>query len=565
MEKSPNSTPVPVPRPRQRANNNSSANTEIDKVNNNNDSSQDVPDCISSSSKPYISPYPKLDYENVEIVLTPKKPEPVEAQNDESRPVPAPRRTKVVIQEGDDTVRTTFYQNVTPVVTTGAIRKPNVTPTSPAITTVHNDLRSNVAPISPSESSPKRFSFDGEDPSFRRSESDGVSVGSSDSSGRKYKTTSPGELFKTIGATSRLLTESITERVTHKTKKVATKLDKNLKSSKSSIATWSSEASSKFKNVSKSINTLAEDKLSLSLTKNKTKRSNSTGDDDFLERRQTAPPENSDLMRNIQFNSPLNNKVNNREDLTKGSSSSSTYDIPKNAKRTNFEDPPPYEPSSLKSKSNSSASLASASSSSTNPPVGTFTRNSGLSQSLYSRVVPKKDRGGGDTPSPGPLRHKNKSESNLYGSKFYIDSVREVEIDSSTENIPPPTFPAPILQDSAKKESPYGKLNIIPRQRSSSSSSEEDNNLPEMLKRVHIRKKTDNYENVTVNNTGSAASDRATCNSVRRIFSRRSSSIDELRNNLNLRSDSWNFYDVSSREGTQREDNDEDDSFRLEQ
>ncbi|XP_039429215.1 uncharacterized protein LOC120412693 isoform X2 [Culex pipiens pallens] len=560
MEDSTHSTPVPVPRPRQRANNNnSSANPEVDKVNNN--ASQDVPDCI-SSIKPYVSPYPKLDYENVEIVIPPKKPATVETpQSDGSRPVPAPRRTKVIIQEADD--RATFYQNVTPASPTGAVRKSSsiTSPTPcPAITTVHNDLRSNVTPASPSGSSPKRFSLEGEDPSFRRSESDGVSVGSSDSSGRKYKTTSPGELFKTIGATSRMLTESITERVTHKTKKVATKLDKNYKSSKSSIANWSSGASSKFKNVSKSINSFSEDKLSLSLTKNKTKRSNSTGDDDFLERRQTAPPENSDLMRNIQFNSPLNNKVNNREDLTKGgSSSSSTYDIPKNAKRTNFEDPPPYEEPTLKSKSNSSASLASASSSSTNPP-GTFTRNSGISQSLYSRVVPKKDRGGGDTPSPAPLRHKNKSESNLHGSKFYIDSVREVDIDSSTENIPPPKFPAPILQDSAKTESPYGKLNIIPRQRSSSSS-EEDNNLPEMLKRVHIRKKTENYENVAP--SGSAASDRATCNSVQRIFSRRSSSIGELRNNLNLRSDSWNFYDVSSREETQREEEEEDDSSRL--
>ncbi|XP_062538328.1 uncharacterized protein LOC134206614 [Armigeres subalbatus] len=571
-------TPMPVPRPRQKPNHSSSLAI-----------SQDEPDSIGSSI-PSIYPkldqgsvpslYRKVDYENYEIPFpkassTPQAQSINSAANANSRPVPAPRRTKLVIQ--DDEGDSTQYQNVTPAsanatttpTATGAIKRspprPPLPASSPGFTTVHNDLRgtSSEATSPRTSTSSRMFSFEGEPiPGLGNpnESSDGVSIGSGDSSGRKYKTTSPGELFKSIGMTSKLLTESITERVTHKSKKVATKLDKNFKS-------WGTEASSKLKSVSKSINSLAEDKLSLSLARNKegkTSRSNSTTDDqEFLERRQTVPPENSDLMKNIQFNSPLNNKVNNRDDLTQGSTSSaSTYDIPKNAKRTNFEEPPPYTESS-KSKSNSSMSLASVSSSSTNPSsTGMFTRNSGLSQSLYSKVLPKKDRSGG-IPSPGPLRQKNKSESNLYESKFYIDSVREIDIGSSAENIPPPKFPAPVLQaaeTSKARENPYGKLNIIPRSPSSSSSEEDNNNLPEMLKRIKIRKKSENYENVAVGSSSAPDSRRATCNSVHRVFSRRTSSIDDLRNNMNLRSDSWNFYDISNRNARHENDEDEDSS-----
>ncbi|XP_065084942.1 uncharacterized protein RhoGAP15B isoform X2 [Ochlerotatus camptorhynchus] len=572
-------TPVPVPRPRHRPNNAASTTTEDNKVTNDSStSSQDEPDCIGTSSETIPSIYPKLeqgsfpslyrkqDYENFEIIHPKSRAPKVQNNKPESdassRPVPAPRRSKVVVHEDQES--SSQYQNVTPAaVTTGAIKKPPITPapTCPGITTVRNDLRGNgsSATTPPGTTSSKRFSFDSDSlPELKnRSESDGVSIGSGDS-GRKYKTTSPGELFKSIGMTSKLLTESITERMTHKSKKVATKLDKNFKN-------WGTEASSKFKSVSKSINSLAEDKLSMSLARGKdgkAGRSNSTTDEpDFLERRQTVPAENSDLMKNIQFNSPLNNKINNQEDLTKGSSSSSTYDIPKSAKRTNFEEPPPYD-TSMKSKSNSSMSLASASSSSTNPPpTGVFTRNSGLSQSLYSKVVPKKDRNGG-FPSPVPLRQKNKSESNLQESKFYIDSVREVDIDSSSENIPHPKFPAPVFhaeEAPGKRENPYGKLNIIPKS-TLSSSSEEDNTLPEMLQHIKIRKKTETYENVALGSSSGPDSQRATCNSVNRVFSRRSSSIDELRNNLNLRSDSWNFYDISTRNAQQRDDEDEDSS-----
>ncbi|XP_053694159.1 uncharacterized protein LOC128742009 [Sabethes cyaneus] len=571
-------TPVPVPRPRQRANNNNASidSTPVaDKVNNND---RDVPDG-SATTKTYPSIYPKLDYENIEIIHSPRvnnndTPPATPAKNLPSaaaaRPVPAPRRPRVVVQEESD--RASHYQNVSPFPS--AVKKPPPVPPppavlSPGITTVHNNLRDSSVPTSPSTSTGGRFSFEG-DRTPGGAESDGASIGSGDS-GRKYKTSSPGELFKSIGITSKLLSESISERVTHKTMKVASKLDKNLKSSKSSFSSWSSEAGSKLKTVSKSINSIAEEKLSLSLARkkggSKTKRSNSTGggeEEDFLERRQTAPPENSDLMRNIQFNSPLNNKVNNREDLTKGSSSSSTYDIPKSAKPTNYGEPPPYEESY---KSNSSASLASASSSSTNPPpAGTFSRSSGLSQSLYSKVIPKRDRkGDSDIPSPAPLRSKTKSESNLCESKFYIDSVREIDINSSSESIPPPKTPAPVLRTepaTGKAENPYGKLNIVTRP-VSSSSSEEDNNLPEILKRIQIRKKVANYEDVAVGDSSAPDSRRATCNSVNRVFSRRSSSLDEIRNNLNLRSNSWNFYDVNNSRDEDEDDEEDGDSSRV--
>ncbi|XP_055603135.1 uncharacterized protein LOC129751570 [Uranotaenia lowii] len=579
--------PVPVPRPRNRGGA-TEAKISEDKTNNNLKNDTDETDFGRAASLyPQLNKnnFPELfnsqNYENFEIPHPQRKTSVSEKISNvqqghisEARPVPAPRRTKIVVRD-DEESSSSNYQNVTPIKakaenSTGAIKKSTAMPSADEsggsnrndfhrppikhqdITMVHNDLKGHNSGSSPGvETNSKRFSFDADRLSgMDRPESDGVSIGSADS-GKKYKTSSPGELFKSIGLTSKLLTESISERVSHKTKKVVTKLDKNLKNKTSAITSWKTEASSKVKNVSKSINSIAEDKFSLSLTRNKNKRSNSTGEDaDFLERRQTVPAENSEIMHGIQFESPLNNKVSNRYDLTKESSSSisSTYDIPKNTKRTNFEDPPPYTESMKSgSKSNSSASLASASSSSTNPPTAAFTRNSGLSQSLYSRVIPKKERKNEGIPSPLPLRIKNKSESNLHESKFYIDSVREVDIGSSAENIPPPSFPPPIL-NSSELENPYGKLNIIPKKKSSSESSNEDNTLPELLKKVHIRKKA-------VAST-SPDSRRATCSSGKRIFSRRSSSIDELRNNLNLRSDSWNYYDISSRDETQQEDED---------
>lgn len=105
-------SPMPVPRPRQRPNNSAIP----DKVNNNSGSftlNHDEPDCPSNPSIPSLYPkldpdtvpslYRKLDYENFEI-LHPKvqnnyPEQPPEAAS--SRPVPAPRRTKVVVQEED--------------------------------------------------------------------------------------------------------------------------------------------------------------------------------------------------------------------------------------------------------------------------------------------------------------------------------------------------------------------------------------------------------------------------------------------------------------------------------
>lgn len=203
--------PVPVPRPRHRPNNAATSTSEEIKPNNTSSTtSHDEPDCIGTSNATIPSIYPKLDdesfpslyrkqdYENFEIIQ-PKTREPKvqntkPVSNASSRPVPAPRRSKVVVHEESSS----DYQNVTPAaVATGAIKKPpnSPAPISPGITTVHNDLRGTgtSATTPPGISNAKRFSFDSDTlPEFRnRNESDGVSIGSGDS-GRKYKTTSPG-------------------------------------------------------------------------------------------------------------------------------------------------------------------------------------------------------------------------------------------------------------------------------------------------------------------------------------------------------------------------------------
>uniref|UniRef100_A0A182MHV8 Rho-GAP domain-containing protein n=1 Tax=Anopheles culicifacies TaxID=139723 RepID=A0A182MHV8_9DIPT len=348
----------------------------------------------------------------------------------------------------------------------------------------------------------------------------------------KYKTLSPVDLFKTIGTASRMLTESIGERVAHKTKKVA----HNVRNTGTSLVAWSQESRKS-----------AAGKLMKSVSKSE----KSADGEQPLEKEKkldhspkAARPHSvasPDVMGKIRFDSPLmNNAVGGAS-----SSAQATYDIPKKSnKLTNLRSGDSTPTSTAASSHGGSIRMSSsslASSEGAESARGRFERNAPSSQSLYSRVVPKRNRGPAtnDTAAPPPGRlsrtSKNKSESNLYESIFYVGP--------------------PAMVESSTNDGIYGKLNIIPRSNISSSSSslsvnshheaagsEEDNTVHE-TNRTGVRVRDKPAPSSTVNSPKLVDSKRPT---TRRIFSRRLS-IGELEvQQQNLRSDSWNFYDVSA-------------------
>ncbi|XP_052899901.1 uncharacterized protein LOC128306421 [Anopheles moucheti] len=358
----------------------------------------------------------------------------------------------------------------------------------------------------------------------------------------KYKTLSPGDLFKTIGTASRMLTESIGERVAHKTKKVA----HNVRNTGTSLVAWGHEsrksaAGKLLKSVGKSEKTDAATEPMGTEQKTSPTKSKSASNSPKTARPHSVAS-SPDVIGKIRFDSPLmNNAV-----AASGTSPTvqATYDIPRKRNlltglRSTDSTPTSTAPSSHGgSVGVSSSSLAS--SEGTEVARGLFERNAPASQSLYSRVVPKRNRGAAANdaviPPPGQLARtsKNKSESNLYESVFYIGP-------------PGPTGALTTANDGV-----YGKLNIIPRSKMSSSSSslsasshqdaggsEEDNTAHDTIRSgVRVRNKA-------APSGGDVKSPKGT-ERHRRIFSRRLS-IGELdQQQQNLRSDSWNFYDITT-------------------
>uniref|UniRef100_A0A182FJX9 Rho-GAP domain-containing protein n=2 Tax=Anopheles albimanus TaxID=7167 RepID=A0A182FJX9_ANOAL len=455
------------------------------------------------------------DYVNTRLVVPQEATvcgEPVSG----ARPIPAPRSTRprVLLADGhqDDEDGDGRYQNV-------IIRRMDPGATSTQTSggrlpgKLCNNLHDHGSPDSDGVSSVGSADSGGGGPGVRSSSSTGSA---------KYKTNSPGDLFKTIGTTSRLLTESISERVAHKTRKVAN----NVRHTGTSLMSWSQETGR-----------TAADKLKISVggraRSGKPAREAEAADqrgEDSVDA-QTPIPE---TLQSIQFHSPLlNNQSTSGASpaIEAGSTDTATYDVPRcrGKKLTNLQHQPPDSTGSPSSTPRSSVLHASnLSLNSTDRPSSHFQRNAPASQSLYSRVLPKRNR-----QPPMPVANQslgrqkqNKSESNLYESTFYVDRAPDEPVEQHL----------------------YGKLNVLPRTGLSSSSSssssnnnsscslnasEDDNTLPELRK------------------AGPGSARRA-----RHIFSRQTSTIGEAANrragvqrddpaSSNHRSDSWNFYDVT--------------------
>ncbi|XP_067639655.1 uncharacterized protein [Eurosta solidaginis] len=251
-----------------------------------------------------------------------------------------------------------------------------------------------------------------------------------------YKQIKDNELLKSIGSTSKLLTESIGERVALKAKGVKNKFDKNL-------SNISSETAQRLRSVGKNFNT------NFTLTKkdkDKQKEKDVTTAQFHIDRPQTLPP-NDQVFGSISFTSPLNRKSGAVDDLS-ASATDCSYDLPRSLKLAHSDldlpAPPSYE-DAVKS-----------------APQATFPRNAPTSKSL---MVPKHIA---DEAANVALK-KQRSNSSLQNvaeetgrATFGSDTTSRDSID--LPSLPMPTFPPPVLPKEvvdAIGDGLYGKLKPI--------------------------------------------------------------------------------------------------------
>lgn len=203
--------------------------------------------------------------------------------------------------------------------------------------------------------------------------------------------------MKSIGSSSKMLRESIGERISEKTTSAKHKFVKEFKNTKNVMGSWTNDTKSV---TTKKIKTVKSKFENLSLKRSKDKRSFSVEED---ERPQTIAG-NEKLFQSLTFNSPLNNRSYNLENLP---NEVSNYEIPKSLNRNSSCDLPSYD---QVVKDNEF-----------------LKRNSSLTQSLYSKVQKQNnlDRG------------KNRSDSQLNNISSETSSD---ENDSMPPNIPAPEF-----------------------------------------------------------------------------------------------------------------------------
>lgn len=378
-------------------------------------------------------------------------------------------------------------------------------------------------------------------------------------------------LLKALGATSKLLTESITERVATRTKDAKHKIDKMHKNSRDRLAETTKIATNKMKNVRKNIHSTIEMTQNLSLGRSHKKgasnkyndgsASSSSGSGGFkdntntldADRPQTVPA-NDDLFRSIKFNSPLISKTNNCMNINTAESS---YEIPKSIRSTISSD------SSETATDAGRASLPTAKVVSSQPPSydEIMKTDNATSPSNTSKST--------EEVRPQPIarnRSKNAmSAPNSYENHEIVKKAAQVSRSdsSSSDNdseytVPCPNFPAPILTEGI-----YGKL----RSQANDVANDVNTASPSIQAPARSKRRKD-YESaelrVKLNDAVLAvASNRATVdskefagsNKLPALFSRDVS--EDFTEKLRLvektipspdRSDSWSYYETNSDE-----------------
>ncbi|XP_039959581.1 uncharacterized protein LOC120774204 isoform X1 [Bactrocera tryoni] len=242
------------------------------------------------------------------------------------------------------------------------------------------------------------------------------------------------ELLKSIGSTSKLLTESIGERVALKTKGIKNKFDKN-------FSTISSETAQRLRSVGKNFNT------NFTLTKKEKDKEKEKATAQFhTERPQTLPP-NDQVFGSISFTSPLNHKTDGVEDLS-ASAADCSYDLPRNlrAARSDLDLPaPPSYEDALKT-----------------APQTSFARNAPISKSV---MVPKHIA----AEAASVALKKQRSNTSLQNVTEETHATDNSSVGTSRDSMdlpspPMPNFPAPTLPKEVVAEISdglYGKLKPI--------------------------------------------------------------------------------------------------------
>lgn len=222
------------------------------------------------------------------------------------------------------------------------------------------------------------------------------------------------DILKSIGGSTKMLTEAIGERLSDKTSGARHKLAKECKNSLNVLENWTSETKT---STAKKLKNVKEKFSNLSLSRNKVRRSLSNDDDG---RPQTINLGNDEMFQSLTFNSPLNNvRSYNLENIP--AELGSTYEQPKGFynKKSN-EELPRYE------------DIAN--------DTEFLKRNTKFTQSLNAMLTKQNNLD----------RSKNISDTHL--NTISSDSSEESESSS------PPKVPPPVLPD----ESPYGKVRKLP-------------------------------------------------------------------------------------------------------
>lgn len=271
-------------------------------------------------------------------------------------------------------------------------------------------------------------------------------------------------MLKAIGTHSKLLTESISERVSTRTKDAKQKIDRIQKSSRDRIAETTKQATKKINSVRKNIHSTIEMTQNLSLgrkkghptTSYKEEKSEKSGKNKstvfHMDRTQSVPP-NDQLFSSISFNSPLNSKTNKCVNINTADSS---YEIPKSLRSISSDS------NALNEMIDGGGSGGSGSKRSSSSNV-----DSNVPPPSYEDVIKEDKEACNDSPNPiARTRKKSKTNSNVYENHEINLTDKKTESSDSSEtdandrySMPCPNFPAPVLNtDVASNESIYGKI-----------------------------------------------------------------------------------------------------------
>lgn len=365
-------------------------------------------------------------------------------------------------------------------------------------------------------------------------------------------------MLKAIGTTSKLLTESITERVTTRTKDAKQKIDRIHKSSRDCIAETTKQATKKFNSVRKNIHSTIEMTQNLSLGRKKGHNISSHKEDKagkknkstvfHMDRTQSVPP-NDELFSSISFNSPLNCKTNKCVNINTADSS---YEIPKSLR-------------SISSDSNKLNEMIASDARSSSGSSDIVAAN--MPPPSYEDVIKEDKEACNDAPNPiARTRRKSKTNSNVY-ENHDINPTKNRPESGSSENdmnddysLPCPNFPAPVLNsDVASNESIYGKI----RSRNQDEQIDGATASTSIQPPVRLKRRKDSGPDESVGNMNS---NRATVDSNEFSLEGKFKSLlsgelsEDLSEKLKLaernvppsagRSDSWTYYDGNNSDDT---------------